>query len=83
MTFQRRIRLQARYARICARAWGVSDDEALLRIMELPERWIEAYLNPECFYCGVELPLDEVTKEELPQERICEKCAAKEEAEIY
>jgi hypothetical protein len=41
---------------------------------ELPTEWIMAYLHPECFYCGVELELNDVTKVELPQERICQRC---------
>lgn len=49
--------------------------------IELPAAWIEAYLNPECFYCGTRLPLDETTKTELPHERMCERCYAKEAEE--
>lgn len=46
-------------------------------------RWADALLNPECFFCGTNLPFDEVTKEELPQERMCPRCYEKEEAELY
>lgn len=48
----------------------------------IPEQWLEAFLNPECFYCGRGLSDDEYDVTELPHERICQRCYEKEADEI-
>jgi hypothetical protein len=69
---------------------GLNDEAAVERDLEieavralLPRQWLIAFLEPECFYCGIELDEGEYDESELPHERICQKCHDKESAEIY